>query len=463
MTLLTPLVSLLLSAGPVRTVTVSSQRAFDALDRQVRAALSDKPGTLHVVIEPGTYRFHDDHLDLFRVDCPDTDLIIEGDGATLTGEAPQVRYSPFTRLRRPVEIVDAERKLCRIRAEGQLPGTGQLYVQVTAWYQLFTCPVVEKKGRYLYFVAEKLARSGLGYNINGDFTFAGRMPRYRLMRMDEGGAAPVTAFLKLTACTFRSVSLSGITFDTNTGGRSGYAKDCLVRFYQDRFGEAVVKDCTFRGIRSDVVHVAYSDRVRVSRCTFEDCHRTGVLSDKFSDDTQVVENKFIRMGLSGEYTPCVRCLGSQYLIARNRFEDFGNCAVGVGVHFSEQMGKPASGVVEENEMYQTEPYRRDAPMNLLMDTGAIYVWTQNSSLLIRGNRIHDIDGPAENRGIFCDDGTVNTTIRDNEVVRIANSWCIDLRKALSVEKRADSKIRKVNVGNRMESNTVDGKVRFENR
>jgi len=303
----------------------------------------------------------------------------------------------------------------------------------------------------------------MGYNINGDLTFAGRMPRFRLMRMDEEGATPVTAFLKVTACTFRNVSLSGITFDTNTGGRTGYAKDCLVRFYQDRFDEAVLKDCTFRGIRSDVVHVAYSDRVRVSHCTFEDCYRMGVLSDKFSRDTQVVENQFIRMGLSAEYTPCVRCLGTRYLIARNLFEDFGNCAVGVGVHFSEQMEKPASGIVEENEMYQTEAYRRDAPMNLLMDTGAIYVWTQNSSLLIRGNRIHDIDGPAENRGIFCDDGTINTTIRDNEVVRIANSWCIDLRKALSVEKRADSKIRKVNVGNRMESNKVDGKVRFENR
>ena len=102
-------------------------------------------------------------------------------------------------------------------------------------------------------------------------------------------------------------------------------------------------------------------------------------------------------------------------------------------------------------------------MNLLMDTGAIYVNTQNASLEIRNNDIHDISGPYDNRGIFCDDGTVNTCIHDNKVVRIENSWCIDLRRVLSVETRADSKIRRVNVGNRMERNQVDGKVRFEQR
>ena len=463
MTALFSLLSAFLAAVSPVLITVSSQSDFDALDQRIHAALASSPEVLRVVIEPGTYRFHDDHVSLFDLQCPDTDLIIEGYGATLVGEAPLIRYSSFSRLRRPVEIVDPERKLCRIKTDRQLSGAGQLYVQVTAWYQLITGVVTQKKGRYLYFVADQLSRSGLGYNINGDVTFAGRMPRFRLMRMDGHSASPVTAFFKLTACTFRSVSLSGIVFETNTGGRTEYGKDCLIRFYQGSFEETVLKDCVFRNIQSDVVHIAYSDRVRVSHCRFEGCLRTGVLSDHFSAGTQVLDNQFVDMGKSAENTPCVRCLGTDYRVAKNLFSDFGNCAIGVGVHFSERMQKPVSGCIEENEIFQTEAYRREAPMNLLMDTGAIYVWTQNSSLLIRGNRIHDIDGPGENRGIFCDDGTVNTTIRDNEIARIANSWCIDLRKALSVETRPDSQIRRVNVGNRMENNLVDGKVRFESR
>ena len=98
-----------------------------------------------------------------------------------------------------------------------------------------------------------------------------------------------------------------------------------------------------------------------------------------------------------------------------------------------------------------------------MDTGAIYVYTQNTSLEIRNNFIHDISGPYGNRGIFCDDGTVNTYIHDNRVERISNSYCIDLRRVQSVETRPDSKIRRVNVGNRIEKNQVDGRIRFEQR
>ena len=72
-------------------------------------------------------------------------------------------------------------------------------------------------------------------------------------------------------------------------------------------------------------------------------------------------------------------------------------------------------------------------------------------------------GYGDNRGIFCDDGTVNVSILNNRVLRIRNSYCIDLRRVASVEKDPRSAIRKVNVGNRMEGNVIDGRVRFVNR
>ena len=454
---------LLAVPAPTKTVHVSTQAEFDGLNATVRKALSAKPSSLTVRIEPGTYRFRDDHLDLSALDCPDTELRIEGEGAVLVGSAPEVKTTPFYRASRIVDVVDADKKLCRIKTGKRLGGTGKLYIQVTAWYRLFTCPVTEVKKGYVYFTCDQLARNGLMYNVNGDVSFGRKMPRYRLVRVQEASEPVSSAFFKVTDCTFRRVSLSGLTIDTNADGRSEYAKDCLIRFYMGRFEEAEVSRCTFRSIRTDVVRIAYSDGVVVKGCRFEDCGRIGVLSYNHSSWTVVEDNVFERMGTYGEFNPCVRCSGTDYLVKGNRFTDYGCCAVGAGLHFSEKMEHPSSGSVVSNTITQTDAYRKEAPMNLLMDTGAIYVWTQNASLEIRDNVITDISGPFENRGIFCDDGTVNTVIEGNTILRIANSYCIDLRRALSVETRTDSHIRKVNVGNRLGKNNTDGKIRFEQR
>ena len=453
----------LLAVNPAKTVHVTTQSEFDGLGPAVRKALAAKPSTLTVVIDPGTYRFRDDHLDLSGIECPDTELRIEGKGAILVGSAPEVKKTPFYRASRLVEVVDADKKLCRIKTGKRLAGSGQQFVQVTAWYRLFTCPVTEIKKGYIYFTCEQLARNGLMYNVNGDMSFGRKLPRYRLMRVQDASEPVSSAFFKITDCDFRRVSLSGLAFDTNADARDEYAKDCLIRFYMGRFEGAEVSGCTFRNIRTDVVRIAYSDGVTVKGCRFEDCGRIGVLSYNHSARTVVEDNDFERMGTYGEFNPCVRCYGSDYLVRGNRFTDFGCCAIGVGMHFSEKLEHPSSGVVAGNIIKQTTAYNKDAPMNLLMDTGAIYVWTQNTSLEIRDNVISDISGPHDNRGIFCDDGTVNTYIHDNSITRIANSYCIDLRRVLSVETRSDSKIGRVNVGNRVEKNTVDGKIRFEQR
>lgn len=444
------------------SVIVSSQQDFDALPRTLRMALASHAEEVTVTIAPGHYRFHDDHIALQGYRNPKTRLSIVGSGATLEGDGPVMKMTDYFRLSRPVEVVDADRKLCRIRTGKRLSGSGQLYVQITSWFQVFTAPVTEIKGRYIYFTVDGLSRSGMNYNINGDATHGMQMPRCRLIRRLDPEVS-VTAFFKLTDCEFKEVSLSGMAFARNTGGRTEYAKDCLIRIYKCKFDKAEIRECEFRSLGSDAIRIAYSDRVEIRKCLFSDCDRTGVLSYNHSGGTRVVDCSFERMDLANDNCACVICAGTDYLISGNRFVDFGNCAIRLGLHFTEEMKFPSSGIVENNEIWQSESYRKDAPLNLLMDTGAIYVCTQNTSLEIRNNRIHDISGPYENRGIFCDDGTVNTTIRNNEVVRVANSYCIDLRRVLSVETRPDSKIRRVNVGNRLENNKVDGNVRFEKR
>ena len=139
------------------------------------------------------------------------------------------------------------------------------------------------------------------------------------------------------------------------------------------------------------------------------------------------------------------------------FTDFTYGAIGIGTHYRDGIPASASGVVENNELYCNPDFTR-----YLMDSGAIYTWTINRKVLIRENYIHDIGGYKDNRGIFCDDGTVNVSIVGNRVLRIRNSWCIDLRRVPRVGKDPQSYIRTVNTGNRLENNIVDGKVRFEN-
>ena len=446
------------------SILVSSQADFDRLDQEVKRELQRKPAELKVTFSPGVYRFKDDHLFLTsKEDCPGTRLEIDGNGAVLVGTAPEVTVTPFYRADRLVEVVDADQRLCRIRTRKRLNGSGDLSIQVTSWYRIFQGTVAEAKGRYLYFTAEHLEKSGLTYDINGDFLYGRQRPRFRLMR-ERPTVGPVsTSVFNFTACKFRQVDVHGFIFDGNASRRTENPKNYLIRFYSCQVGEASIYDCTFKSIRSDVIRIAYTDGVEVRNCRFDECSRIGVLSYNHSARTRVVDNAFVRMGLDAEVTPCVKVEGTDYLVSGNRFVDYGCCAIMAGLHLTSVMEYPSSGVIERNEIYQTQEYRKEAPQNLLMDTGAIYVYTQNASLEIRNNYIHDIYGPYDNRGIFCDDGTVNTYIHDNRVERISNSYCIDLRRVLSVETRPDSKIRRVNVGNRIEKNQVDGRIRFEQR
>ena len=102
------------------------------------------------------------------------------------------------------------------------------------------------------------------------------------------------------------------------------------------------------------------------------------------------------------------------------------------------------------------------PFNLI-DTGAIYTWTINKDVTIRNNYVHDVYGPGDNRGIYCDDGTINVKVTGNRVERVPNSYCIDLRRVEWVETAPGTSIKKTNVGNTVSDNTVDGRISFETR
>lgn len=157
--------------------------------------------------------------------------------------------------------------------------------------------------------------------------------------------------------------------------------------------------------------------------------------------------------------PLIRCSGEEFRIADNYFEDFSYSALGLGVHYTETDTYGTTGVVERNEICQSEAFRRH-PMRSLIDAGAIYIATGNKRTVIRDNYIHDIDGPHGNRGIFADDGAMNVTIENNTVLRIRNGHCIDLRKCYRVKWLPNSKVSTPNTGNIVRDNVYDGKIRL---
>ena len=96
-----------------------------------------------------------------------------------------------------------------------------------------------------------------------------------------------------------------------------------------------------------------------------------------------------------------------------------------------------------------------------MDSGAIYIATQNDDVRIEDNYIHDINGPTYNRGIFADDGTSNVVIRRNRIENVKNHFALDIdpRSAWKMLRRKERKVNYVHENVVVEDNEVSGRVR----
>ncbi|MBR3114261.1 MAG: hypothetical protein IKH47_00580 [Bacteroidaceae bacterium] len=169
------------------------------------------------------------------------------------------------------------------------------------------------------------------------------------------------------------------------------------------------------------------------------------------------------MSLSSTNSFCIRCSGKDYYIADNELRNFGSCGIAVGTWWKADKRTEETGIVENNELYYTPSYMADWLSHSTMDTGAIYIYTQNDDVTVRHNFIHDYNGACDNNGIYCDDGAYNFQIYGNLIVNTPNSYSIDSRYTPNIEKSQESKTAIVNVNNRIFDNVVDGPIRFEGR
>lgn len=452
---------------------ITSQSAFDRLDERIDSVMATGAREVDVRLGPGTYFFREDHLNLSGIEAPETTLRLTGDDAVLVGadddgpyrfekgyvdlsarSAVDVRH-PVRRARGwPVKCL-FQRGIYKIRCDEADVSREQaegMKVILSQWYVGAVYPVVEIRGGFLYFKREPIYSSGMW----SEFRYGRCFPRYILCtspKRQDLHACSASGFLSLDSCRVASVQVEGLLFLGNGEGNP------LLTVRGVRADSVSVRNCRFEGIRSQVALVEDTRHFYLRDNQFHQCYLGILRFAPNTEDVVVSDNRFIDNGLRMTNTPLVDCKGRSFNVCRNYFEDFSHSVIGVGTHFTDSSGLVTSGVVEENEICMSERFRSQVPRELI-DGGAIYIWTQNKDVSIRNNFIHDLDGPHGNRGIFADDGAVGVEITGNLLLAMHGGRCIDLRKAHRVERKRISRIRQVNVRNRMEGNTLDGRCRF---
>ena len=469
-------------------IRVPDQASFDRLDADLKRALSASPESIDIYFTPGIYYYRDRHVDLRDVRQENTRIVFHGDGAILLPEMRKAasfdptasyftkgtipalirRQDPIRMARSLVRIVDKDKKICKLKIDEDLDpeAVRDGYIYLTEWYRGKTYKVLMVDGKQIYFRADDLYPIRFLYNVNLDFTFSLQFPRYRLVHCGQGEPeedalkAEATTFLYLLRCRLGGLSCEGMTFrgnryDSDLPGIGLITYDAVT-------APGSFSRCRFEGIRSDVFAVSGTTDFGV-----EDCSFTGNFRHCLKAEVDCVGIRFCRntvrdSGLCGDNVYVVYCNGKDFLIQDNVISDYGYGGIYTGLYYATEKLYTVSGLVSRNELFQTPAYFQAAPDELLMDSGAIYIATQNDDVRIEDNYIHDINGPTYNRGIFADDGTSHITVRRNRIENVKNHYALDIdpRSAWKMLRRPERKVDIVHEDVVVEDNDVKGKVRI---
>ena len=489
------------------TISVNNQAEFDRLQEKLTNTFKEGKKNIHVSLLPGTYVAKEKHIILKDITATDTRIHIKGKGAILIpagqeyhdGETYQGSFSPnnswmsgikdvetWSYIRYAdslIEILDVEEKLCRLKCKEVFPANincSNAYILVPHWFQSSVYKIDKIEDQYIYFTADDLKESSYGgYNVNDDYNYGKKNIRYKLCNIETSedcfhitdgkvhlpkGVTSVWEgrthnFLTFQNCKFSSVEIKGIQFLGNAFEDSNPA----IRIKNTSCKKLRIHKCGFCGMRGSIITVSASPNVKIDNNQFADTYYYGIWSNNGSANTVVEKNSFKSMGKRMNNTTCVGCLGTNYRVSDNVFLNFGYGGIRTGVWYKNNMKKPCTGVIENNDLSYSQDYLDHIDNYGIMDGGAIYLATKNAGSIVRYNYIHGFSGMKSNRGIFCDDGASNIEIYGNVITEIANSICIDSRRVTFVERSntPESGIDKANVNIIIRDNIVDGKVRFE--
>ena len=452
---------------------VNNQQEFDRLESDLETVLASGDTLADVRLAQGVYFFRENHLLLDGIDRPDFHLRISGNGAVLVAVSTGREYhldKGFVDMSalEPVDIREPVRKagcwpvpvpfrrgLYMIRCDESDRSEDEVagwHIILSQWFKGTVYPVVKIRRGWLFFRKER----DYGTGMWSELRFGRCLPRYILchppVRTDLYPCGS-SNFITVKDSKLKSLSMDGVSF---LGNKSGEPLIWIERLSAE---SVWIADCTFTGIRSDVISSEETDHLLVKNCFFKMNYLSCLEIGEGGADIRIEHNRFLDNGLMMSNAPVVHCQAKEYRIAENYFEDFSYSAIGVGIHYTKPDRYGTSGLVEKNEICMSAAFRRGV-QRALIDAGAIYVQTINARTVIRDNHIHDILGPHGNRGIFADDGAVNVEIAGNRIYHIWNGYCIDLRRCYRVGRESKSKITRPNVGNKVYDNICDGRMRL---
>lgn len=478
--------------GHCNDISVNNQAEFDKIAQNIKASINSGEKSILVNIRPGTYFFSECHILLENVKCPDVDIRISGQDVTILSKGRDFRgadllstefspyktlldaggreidlFSPVYKAKSKVKVVDLNTKLCMLKTDSKLPNRSpeqctDAYIVLAEWFKSAIYKINYVLDNEICFTADDLSFDAkyLDYNVNADFYYGSRYPCFRVFGFNKElpesdvcvHESSSMRFIFLKNCSFNSFELDGVKVLGNWD--NGYF---LIDIANVSAKEITIANCLFYGIKSNVIRFLNSPNSKFISNTIENNSLDGLLIDEKSTNSLVKGNCFQNNGLLMSNSFCVQCQGGDYQIVGNVFKDFGYGGIAVGLSHYYFGDAKSCGVVEDNELFYTQEYADEALVP--MDSGAIYLFTQNSGAVVRYNYIHSISGRKDNRGIFCDDGASNFKIYGNIIHDIENSYCIDSR--LVPSSRLVNKNLQTNVNNYVGENLLDGKVRYE--
>lgn len=484
-----------------KNIDIKSQAQFDRIQQLIEESAAKGEKDINVNIDKGEYFFSDRHIKIYHQDWKDVNISIKGNECSLVagghdykdGDRLQGRFTPEltflgknrhfidifgdTRSSRSlVKIVDKESGLCYLRGTDIINLAPEkckdIYIRLTQWYWARTYKVTKIVDGNIYFVADDLQKvSAAGYNVNYDFIYGMKNPRYRLCNLPGAGAVTISSgsvslkgtreihvceassFLEVAHSSVGSISISGLSFKGNGGG----AEKNLIWSYNTSCSRFSVESCSFENISSVVFGAEYTDCIEVTGSTFSDCLKHVISFSSTCNGCTVSGNTFSDCGKSLGPWHCITVCGDRYKIDHNDLCNFGYGGIFVGCTVDMVKGKEPGGVVEHNRLWQDDSFISNCELYTMMDSGAIYVSTCNDEAVVRDNIIHDISGMKDNRGIFLDDGARNVKVYGNLITGIRNSYSIDSRRIT----QSETEKKKNNVNNRISDNLTDSPVRFE--
>lgn len=455
--------SAVVSEGGAFSVKIKNQEQFDKINDYISDAIIKGHKNIIIEIDSGVYTFREFHINRDNEHLDNISIYIKGGGGVISsddnykeGKGIQDPWSETKMADSLIVIVDKEKKICFLPYKNTIKEEEKLLyskIKITQWYQTQLYSITNVTNDGIYFEAPKLTvETGnlrTGYNVNYDYLYNGNTPRFRLFNKEFDSQSKASCFIRLENSSYKQIILEGLRFVGNkTGGQ-------LIEMKNVGASRILFEDCTFNHIRGDLAFFEGTSNVCFEKNLVGDLGGNGLRFVKNSNNVCVTHNFFENCGESLGHTFCVSCWESTYYIADNIFCDFGYSAIGVGVWHGCEKKWPSRGIIEHNELYYTPHYIANKEKKTLMDSGAIYIWTQNDEVIIRYNNIHDYTGMGSNRGIFCDDGASNLMIYGNIISNIINSYTIDSRKIKDQKSTIHN-----NANNFMAHNIIDGNVRF---